>query len=209
MRLQIAVDSCNTKELLELAEKVYGSVDIIEVGTPMIIREGQLPVRALRERFPGACILSDTKIMDGGKLEAGYACEAGADIVTVLAVSDDLTVRGVISEAHRHSRQVMADLICVPDVAARARELDGMGVDYICVHTAYDIQSTGKTPLEELEKTMLAVRNSKVAVAGGINEKTIRNVVRLGPEIVIIGGALAGAADPRAAAGRFRAAINV
>jgi 3-hexulose-6-phosphate synthase len=208
MRLQIAVDMNGKNELLQLAEKVHNSVDIIEVGTPMIILDGQNPVRALRKKYPDACILSDTKIMDGGDLEARYACMAGANIVTVLAVSDDRTIRGVISEAHKYSSQVMVDMINVPDISKRARQLDAMGADYICVHTAYDVQSTGKTPLAELEKVMAIAKNSKVAVAGGVNMKTIREIVRMDPEIIIIGGALASVADPRAAAKEYQKIIK-
>ena len=85
MKLQIAVDIADTERVLEIAEQVHDIVDIYEVGTPVIMKEGMRPVRALKERYPDLCVLADTKIMDGGALECEDVCEAGADIVTVLA----------------------------------------------------------------------------------------------------------------------------
>ncbi len=35
-------------------------------------------------------------------------------------------------------------MIGVKDIAGRAKELDAFGVDYICVHTGYDLQAVGK-----------------------------------------------------------------
>lgn len=208
MKLQMAVDIGDTAQLLKLTAMVHDCIDIIEVGTPMIILEGQVPVRALRVKYPDITILSDTKIMDGGSLEARYACEAGADIVTVLAAADNLTIKDVVDETRKYGKKAMVDMINVPDVAARAKELDAFGVDYICVHTASDVQGTGKTPLEELKKVVAIVKNAKVAVAGGINSKNIRSVVEFGPEIIIIGSGLACAPDPRRAATAYHKIIK-
>jgi len=208
MLLQMAVDRCDTKQLLKLVDMVHDLVDIIEVGTPMVILEGQLPVRALRERYPNITILSDTKIMDGGSLEARYAFEAGADIVTVLAAADDITIKSVVDEARKYGKEVMADMINISDIVNCARRLEELNVNYICVHTASDVQSTGKTPLEDLEKTVATIKKVKVAVAGGINEKIISQIVELGPDVIIIGSSLACAPDPRQAAIAFQKAIK-
>ena len=46
MKLQIAVDIADTERVLEIAEQVHDIVDIYEVGTPVIMKEGMRPVRA-------------------------------------------------------------------------------------------------------------------------------------------------------------------
>lgn len=208
MKLQMAVDIGDTNQLLEMTAKVHDIVDIVEVGTPMIIREGQIPVRALRAQYPDLTILSDTKIMDGGNLEARYACEAGADIVTVLALADNHTIKSVVNEARKYGKRTLADMVNVHDVITRSKELDDLGVDYICVHTATDVQFTGKTPLKELEKTMTVVKNARVAVAGGINKRIIQSVVEIGPEIIIIGSGLAYVPNLREAAIEYQKIIK-
>lgn len=208
MRLQIAIDMVDTAGLMDLTSKVWKIVDIIEVGTPVIMLEGLGAVRKLKQRFPTATILADTKIADGAGLETGYACDAGADIVTVLAVSDDQTVRGCIEEAHHHGRQVLVDLINVSDVIKRAQEIDAMGADYICVHTASDVQSTERNPIADLKKISHVVKNAKIACAGGINETTINTIMENSPEIIIIGSAITNADDPAAAASRYKALMQ-
>ena len=41
-------------------------------------------------------------------------------------------------------------MIYVKDLAKRAYEVDGLGVDYICVHTGYDLQVAGESPFEHV-----------------------------------------------------------
>ena len=40
-------------------------------------------------------VLCDAKIMDAGAYEAQLAYDAGADYVTVLGITDDLTIKGL------------------------------------------------------------------------------------------------------------------
>ena len=190
MKLQIAIDLTEMGKALCLAEKVKDIVDIVEIGTPLIIKEGMHPVRALKSKFPELCVLVDTKIMDGGAIECHDACEAGADIVTVLALADQ------------------ADLIGVDDLAAKAQLCLTLGVDLIGVHTGVDRQKQGGTPLKDLTLLAEKIDPSKIAVAGGVSLQTIDDYVRLKPGILIAGSALYNAADIKQAAlamkGRLR-----
>lgn len=198
-RLQIAVDLLAGEQALLLADEIHDVIDIFEVGTPMIIRDGLHPVRRIKEKHPGLTVLADTKIVDGGSLECEDACKAGADIITVLAMADNATIQDVVDSAHRYGRKAMADLIQAPDIAKRAKELVGMGIDYVCVHTGVDVQRLGRTPLEELEILVSAISCEKAAVAGGINSGTLESYLARKPGIVIMGGALCCAPDIRAA----------
>jgi 3-hexulose-6-phosphate synthase len=174
----------------------------------MIMREGMFPVRLIKEKYPNVIVLADAKIVDGGDIESADAFEAGADIVTVLGVADDATVQAVVNTAKKFGKKVMADMICIADVKKRAIELDAMGVDYICLHTAIDVQSTGKTPFDELAQVMTVIKHAKSAVAGGINMSTIPLAKKYGTEIVVAGGALTKAADLRAAVAEMEKAIK-
>lgn len=199
MKLQIAIDNASADTILDTVDKIADIIDIVEVGTPMIIRDGQSAVRMVKEKYPHLTVLSDSKIVDGGALECGYAVEAGADIITVLAMAADETISDVIDTAHEAGRKAMADLIRVPDIQKRAKELWNLGIDYICVHTAFDVQKKGRTPLGDLKELVQAVPSGMCAVAGGVNLKTIDEYVRLNPAIIIAGGALYNAPDVRQA----------
>ena len=201
------MDTVDTNEALEIAGKIYDIIDIVEIGTPMIIREGLTPVITMKKHFPNLSILADTKIVDGGELECRYACEAGADIVTVLAMAADETVEDVVAVAHGYGRTVMTDLIGVKDITDRARQIERLGVDYICVHTATDVRKYGRTPLGDLRLLTAAISADKAAVAGGISVKTIDAYKNLKPAIIISGSALTGASDVRAATQAMKAAI--
>ena len=52
MKLQIALDDKTLVDSLILAEKVREYIDIIEIGTPLVIEEGMRAVREFRRYFP-------------------------------------------------------------------------------------------------------------------------------------------------------------
>ncbi|EHY92097.1 hypothetical protein SSME_19840 [Staphylococcus saprophyticus subsp. saprophyticus KACC 16562] len=68
-------------------------------------------------------------------------------------------------------------MIAVQDIEKRAKELDEMDADYIAVHTEYNLQAQGQSPLENLRNVKSVIKNSKVAVAGGIKLDTIESIV--------------------------------
>ena len=198
-QLQIAVDLLSQEQTVALADQIHDVIDIFEVGTPVIVRDGMRPVRLIKERHPALTVLADIKIIDGGYLECADACKAGADIVTVLAIADNATICGVIDAARQYRRKVMADLIRVENIAQRSRELLALGVDYLCVHTAVDVQSQGRTPLNDLATLVSAIPPQHAAVAGGISGDTLAKSLSMQPAIVAMGGALCSAPDVRAA----------
>ena len=94
MKLQIALDDVTLEGALELVKKVRDYIDIIEIGTPFVYEYGMQAVRTMKEHFPDKEILADMKIMDAGYYEAEEALKAGADYITVLGVTDNLTIQG-------------------------------------------------------------------------------------------------------------------
>ncbi|MGJ5700479.1 3-hexulose-6-phosphate synthase [Staphylococcus chromogenes] len=208
MELQLAIDLLNQEEAAELAKKVEKFVDIVEIGTPIVINEGLQAVQHLKENLDNAKVLADLKIMDAADYEVSQAVNFGADIVTILGVAEDASIKAAIAEAHKNNKQLLVDMIAVQDLEKRAKELDEMGADYIAVHTGYDLQAEGQSPLDSLRKVKSVIKNSKVAVAGGIKPETIKEIVAENPDLVIVGGGIANAEDPVEAAKLCRDAIE-
>ena len=208
MKLQIALDTATSKTIMEIVEKVADVVDIVEVGTPMVINEGVTAVRMIKDRYPQLTVLADTKIVDGARIECQYAVDAGADIITVLAFADDATIKAAAETAHANGRKLMADLLGVIDIKARALQLKNLGADYIAVHTGVDVQAQGRTPYKDLTELINAVPAEMCAVAGGVNLETIEQYAALQPAIIIAGGALCNAPDIREAAIRMKEKIQ-
>lgn len=212
MRLQLAIDTLESAEAERLVARVRDLVDIVEVGTPLIIREGVAAVRRLHAAFPELDLVADLKIADGGHLEASLGFAAGARMVTVLASAADATIREALRAAREHRGEVVVDLMGVANPVRRAREVEALGVHIVCLHTAVDVQkeSAGAAVLgtEALRVVMEALSTARTAVAGGITAETCGVLAALRPDIVIVGSGITGAADPRAAAAAVRAAVQ-
>ncbi len=91
--LQLALDLLNADRALGIAEaSIKGGADWIEAGTPLIKSEGMEIIRKLKQTFPEKTLVADMKTMDTGALETEMAAKAGADIICILAASDDSTI---------------------------------------------------------------------------------------------------------------------
>jgi 3-hexulose-6-phosphate synthase len=208
MELQLALDLVDIPGAKELIKEVEPFIDIVEIGTPVVINEGLRAVKEIKQAFPNLKVLADLKVMDAAGYEVMKAAEAGADIITILGVAEDMTIKGAVEEARKQHKQILVDMIGVKDIEARAKELDAFGVDYICVHTGYDLQAVGKNSFEDLMTIKRVVKNAKVAVAGGIKLSTLPEVIKAKPDLVIVGGGITGEADKKAAAAEMRKLIK-
>ncbi len=200
MELQLALDLVNIPEAIELVKEVEEHIDIVEIGTPVVINEGLKAVKEMKQAYPNLKVLADLKVMDAAGYEVMKASEAGADIITILGAAEDESIKGAVEEAKKQGKKILVDMIAVKDLATRAKEVDAFGVDYICVHTGYDLQAVGQNSFEDLKTIKSVVKNAKTAVAGGIKLDSLPEVVQAQPDLVIVGGGITGQEDKKAAA---------
>ncbi len=206
--LQLVLDFVDLKRALKSAEAgIAGGVDWLEAGTPLIKSEGLHAVRELRRLFPNVTIVADMKIMDAGRTEVETAAKAGANIVDVLGASSDATIRECIQAGKNYGAKIVVDMIAVDDVLSRAKQVEDFGADYVSVHCAIDEQMEGKDPFDALRQVSEAL-SIPVAVAGGINSETAAKAVEAGATIVIVGGAITKAMDPKQAAREIRQGLD-
>ena len=59
-------------------------MDIVEIGTPIVINEGLPAVQHLNENINNAKVLADLKIMDAADYEVSQAIKFGADVCDYL-----------------------------------------------------------------------------------------------------------------------------
>jgi 3-hexulose-6-phosphate synthase len=91
----------------------------------------------------------------------------------------------------------------VVEPVERGHHLLALGCDYLCVHTAFDQQEV-ETPLATLKRLRKGLPDAALAVAGGVGLPTVDSILAQNPAIVVVGGAIARAADPAAVAKRLR-----
>ena len=205
--LQIALDFVDMHRALRIAEEsIEGGADWIEAGTPLIKSEGMNSVREIKKNF-NKITVADLKTMDCGRCEVEMAAKSGADVVVLLAVSDNSTIKEALRAGKNYGCKIMVDLMNVENMQKRAKELEEIGVDYICVHVGVDQQMRGVDAITELKKISGVVK-IPLAIAGGINSETAPLAVKAGASIVIVGGALTKAENARDAAKLIKNSIK-
>lgn len=226
MQLQITLDTPRMDQCVELVEQVHEYVDIVEVGNPLIIQTGLALVSNLREEYPRLGICADAKIVNSGHYIASLCFEQGASMVTVMGVAPDQTIEGAVAAAELMGGVIMADLTGISDIAGRSRELEELGVRYLCTHTSYEDRQLASNPLSDARPgiarafySMLGYDNplreldlvrsnttgfALPAVVGRISEDNIDEVVSHSPELVLVGRAIVGAVNPGQAAADLR-----
>lgn len=200
MKLQLALDVASTKDAMKIIEETYDYVDILEVGTPLIMAEGLNSVKAIKNAFPAKTVLADMKIMDGAGIMAAWGYDAGADIVTVQAFTHDYTVRELVRVAHERGKLAEVDLMCIKNHKERAEQLMALDVDIICYHGHAESHRPNEVNMYEIKKMLEVVPKEKFAVANCLSFENLENVLKLQPEIVVVSGPILGAENMREAA---------
>lgn len=207
MKLQVAIDLLSIPDALALLHKVAPYVDVIELGTPLIKKEGLSAVTDIKAAYPDKLVFADLKTMDAGELEADIAFDAGADIVTVLGVAGNSTIAGAVKSGKAHNKSVVADMIGVKDRPARLKELKELGITWAELHAGLDEQAQAGYSIDSL---LEIGRNAPIpfSVAGGINIERIAAVEAAGAIVAVAGGAIYHTDDTAAAAKALREKIK-
>ena len=164
-------------------------------------------VRELRRTFPKKVIVADMKTVDVGRFETEMAAKSGADVICVLGTADDGTIKESVKAGRQYGIKIMVDLFGVSDKMKRAKEVEKIGVDYVCVHTSIDEQMRGKIVFDDV-KNISKAASIPVAVAGGINSENVLSALKSGADIVIVGGAITKEKNVTNAARRIKKAIK-
>ncbi len=209
MKLQLALDRPDLARELELAANVARYVDLIEAGTPLLIREGIRAVRELRRRYRGRTVVADIKVIDAGEPIAELAFAAGANIVTVLGCAGDNVVERVVRTARRYEGEVMVDSLGVTNIAERARQLRELGVNSLCLNRrGFKNQELGKDETAQSLLSLVEEIDLPVYLAGGIGLSELPQLCQAPLAGVIIGAAIAEAPSPVEVARRIRQIID-
>ncbi|WP_431802762.1 3-hexulose-6-phosphate synthase [Halobacillus andaensis] len=206
MNLQIALDRLSEEECLTIISETNEYVDWIEIGTGVIKEYGMSIVRKVRNRYPESIIVADMKTCDAGAHEASQVFEAGADITTVMAFAADQTIEDMVAKANEYNGRIMVDLLNVED-SERVRELSRLGVDLVSLHFGKDMQQKGKMD-QSLFGLISDFPQLEVAVAGGINLRSLPDVLSHQPDTVIVGSAITKKADREEAARQIKEVIK-
>lgn len=194
MKLQIALDMLDVVEARAVVRATYRSADIFEIGTPFLKFNGVDAIEEVIDVIEDSTnykkeIFVDLKSMDVGGYEADFAFKSGATIVSVCGAASIETIKSTIKSARANNGKVVVDMVGVADYVNILPQIEELGIDYLGIHTGIDMQLAGHSVIAGLEYARNVCKTkTPLMVAGGINEKTIKEVVRFNPEVVIVGG---------------------
>lgn len=209
-RLQLAVDSPDLVSALRPLNQAVAAVDIVEVGTILVIAEGLRAVREIRALYPAKTIVADVRIAEAGALISRQCFHAGADWVSCVAGASLDTIGQVVEAAGESGGEVQVELGEAYS-SERARAWRDLGVRHIIVKRSRDREAAGTLAWAagDVERVHeLHAMGFTVTVTGGIGPADLDAFAGAPVGVVIAGRAVMGAGDPRAAAFELRAALE-
>jgi 3-hexulose-6-phosphate synthase len=194
MKLQIAFDLTDLDRALAVAEQTQMYADILEVGSLLIYKYGDLAVKKFKEKFTHKTILADAKIADQSKDAITLFAQAGADWITVMSGTNRNVIRTACTIAHELGKKVLLDLIDASSLGQSALEAKSLGADTLLFHK----------PTTEDEQILFSDRweivkgNTQlpVFIAAHVGRENIAELLSIGASGIVIGKAITHAADP-------------
>jgi 3-hexulose-6-phosphate synthase len=202
--IQIALDFPTIQHATACARLgIEAGVDLLEIGTPLIVSEGMKTVGQLRRSFPDYPILVDYKTMDSGGRNVQLTHTHGAQYMTVCGNAPDETVRAAVEAGRETGVKVVVDLIGCKDVVGRAFQCQDWGVDMLYLHYGADQRraDAGRDSTQWLAEVLKAV-SIPVGVGTFGAEDAVR-AVRGGAALVAIGHPVISADEPLVALSEY------
>jgi len=201
--LQVALDLVDmgkvAKVLKELPENDHL---IIEAGTPLIKKFGLGVISELRKLRPNAFIIADMKILDTGNLEARMAADASSDAVVISGLAPASTLEKAIAEARKVGIYSVVDMLNVQNPAKVIEKLK-VKPDIVELHRAIDTEDTAHAWGDIAAIKKAAGGKLLVATAGGIRVNVVKDALKAGADILVVGRAITASKDIKHAADEF------
>ncbi|NLV25805.1 MAG: bifunctional 5,6,7,8-tetrahydromethanopterin hydro-lyase/3-hexulose-6-phosphate synthase, partial [Methanomicrobiales archaeon] len=206
--LQVALDIVDMGKLRAVLSALPENDHlIIEAGTPLIKKFGLQVISEIRAIKPNAFIVADMKILDTGNLEARMAADSSADAVVMSGLAPTSTIEKAIIEARKTGIYSVIDMLNVDDPVAL---ITGLKVkpDVVELHRAIDAEHTSHAwgNIGNIKKA--AGGKFLVATAGGIRVPVVKEALKTGADILVVGRAITASKDVRHAAEEFLEQLN-
>jgi bifunctional enzyme Fae/Hps len=206
--LQVAMDLVDMGKVAQVLKEVpQNDHVIIEAGTPLIKKFGLSVLGEIRKLRPNAFIIADMKILDTGNLEARMAADATADAVVVSGLAPLSTIEKAVSEARKVGIYSIIDMLNVSNPVKLIQSLK-VKPDIVELHRAIDVEETAHAwgDIPSIKKA--AGGKLLVATAGGIRVDVVKDALKAGADILVVGRAITASKDIEHAADEFLDQLN-
>jgi bifunctional enzyme Fae/Hps len=201
--LQVAMDLVDMGKVAQVLKELPENDHlIIEAGTPLIKKFGLGVISEIRKLRPNAFIIADLKILDTGNLEARMAADATADAVVVSGLAPVSTMEKAIAEARKVGIYSIVDMLNVPNPAKVIASLK-VKPDIVELHRAIDTEETAHAWGDIAAIKKAAGGKLLVATAGGVRVNVVKDALKAGADILVVGRAITASKDIGHAADEF------
>ena len=201
--LQVAMDLVDMGKVAQVLKELPDNDHlIIEAGTPLIKKFGLGVISEIRKLRPNAFIIADLKILDTGNLEARMAADATADAVVVSGLAPVSTMEKAIAEARKVGIYSIVDMLNVQNPAKVIASLK-VKPDIVELHRAIDTDDAAHAwgDIPAIKKA--AGGKLLVATAGGVRVNVVKDALKAGADILVVGRAITASKDIGHAADEF------
>jgi len=201
--LQVAFDIPDIEAVKNILKQVPQSDHlIIEAGTPLIKRYGVNVVQSIREARPNSFIVADLKTLDTGNLEARMVADATADAIVISGLAPISTIEKAIKEARKTGIYAIIDMLNVDKPLSVIKALS-IKPHVVELHRAIDTEGKAEHTWGDIPAMKKLSERMLVAVAGGIRVDTVKEALKSGADIIVVGRAITKAKDVRSMTEQF------
>lgn len=204
-KLQIACDHSDLPSALADIKAVGDIVDILEVGTVLLLQVGDEAIKCFRALYPDKLIVADPKCADAGGTVAANIRKAGADYMTCICSATVATMKAAAKEIDQVQVELYGDW-----TYEHAQAWLDAGIDQAIYHQSRDALLAGETwgdkDLNKVKK--LIDMGFKVSVTGGLDIDTLALFKGVDVYTFITGRGITQAENPAKAAQDFQDKIK-
>jgi bifunctional enzyme Fae/Hps len=206
--LQVAMDLVDMGKVAQVLKEVpQNDHVIIEAGTPLIKKFGLSVIGEIRKLRPNAFIIADLKILDTGNLEARMAADATADAVVVSGLAPTSTIEKAVAEARKVGIYSIIDMLNVQNPVKLIEKLK-VKPDIVELHRAIDTEETAHAWGDIAAMKKAAGGKLLVATAGGIRVEVVKDALKAGADILVVGRSITASKDIEHATDEFLDQLN-
>jgi len=201
--LQVALDLVDMGKVASVLKELPENDHlIIEAGTPLIKKFGLGVISEIRKLRPNAFIIADMKILDTGNLEARMAADASSDAVVISGLAPTSTLEKAIAEARKVGIYSVVDMLNVQNPAKVIEKLR-VKPDIVELHRAIDTDDVAHAWGDIAAIKKAAGGKLLVATAGGVRVNVVKDALKAGADILVVGRAITASKDIKHAADEF------
>lgn len=198
--LQVALDHSDLPSAIKAIKTVGDVVDIIEVGTILLLQAGDQAVKCIRAMYPDKPLVADTKCADAGGTVAENVQKAGANFTTVICCATIPTMQAAAAKIDEVQVELYGDW-----TYEQAQLWLDAGISQAIYHQSRDALLAGETWGEkDLTKVQKLIdMGFRVSVTGGLDVDTLKLFEGMAVYTFITGRGITAANDPKQAANDF------